>query len=463
MNRLSRITSYLRHPLALVFFLALLLRIGYLMLMLAQVGTAGLGQSSPDEALYLDAADSVANGLSLESAGVAIFGPGYPVFLGLQVILFGTEAIVLAGAQVFLSSLVALMIGLVAWRLTGKLTIGVIAGILEACSPSSIGLSATFMSEPIFMLLLTTGLLILLRAQRKQGWLGYLLAGVLFAAATLTRGVAVAFVFIVVLFDWLHTIKFGSRGWSEFVGKVSRPIFTMLVVFVGLGFWIAHNKAEKDVANMGMSGPMAMSLVTCLADANGDEAEFIWRYEKFILTTEQLAGDSLSQEALYAERAGDEFTRVLTEKPLTVVSVVVKNAWKLMYSETILPRTQLGALGGPVSETLDASSSVGLNYRITLGVILGMVLLAYRKNIPVAFLAVATWLYFGLLSGMTLWQGPRVFYPSAIGWTLLWAVVAYEIWWAAIGSRRSKPDSGQRSKPSSPKLQPISRTHAPTT
>ncbi|MCH8963787.1 MAG: glycosyltransferase family 39 protein, partial [Planctomycetes bacterium] len=187
----------------LIFFTALLLRGAWLALMCAQHEDTGLLYLAPDCARYVQIGTHLAgmayDGPALDWHSGPIYatpegsmlwsGPGYGLFLGGYFALFGTQAWPILIAQVLMGSVNCVLVWLLAGRLGLSGRVAAIAGTIAALSLTSISLSCMLLTETLFFTLQLTGLLCWVLAFRRNHWLWFVAAALLFGAATFVRGV----------------------------------------------------------------------------------------------------------------------------------------------------------------------------------------------------------------------------------------------------------------------------------
>jgi hypothetical protein len=70
----------------------------------------------------------------------------------------------------------------------------------------------------------------------------------------------------------------------------------------------------------------------------------------------------------------------------------------------------------------------GFDFRVTVLVLISLIVMVVRRQNKLAAVLIAIWLYFGMLSGLTLWQGSRVFYPGQIAWSIMLAYLGVAAW-----------------------------------
>lgn len=164
-----------------------------------------------DPIFYHEFGLSIAAGrgyLTLGGHETAYYPPGYPYFLGFlyragdAVGLDGHHELLVGGTQALMWGVSAMAV-VVAGRLVFDRRVGLTAGILLACWPNLITYAAAFLSESLFVMLLSVMLAALSWAARAAGtagdtnastststrgwWWAVVLASVALAAATMVR------------------------------------------------------------------------------------------------------------------------------------------------------------------------------------------------------------------------------------------------------------------------------------
>jgi 4-amino-4-deoxy-L-arabinose transferase-like glycosyltransferase len=144
--------------------------------------------------------------------------PGYPSFLALIYSVSGLAKRFFAArlTQAFLGATTVPIVYALAFRFfPGKKKVAVLAAYFLALYPMLVIYPLALATENLFIPLIFGALLLLLHATESASARGYLLAGALFGAATLTRSVIFAFVGLAMLWLWFFvkskrgTILFG--------------------------------------------------------------------------------------------------------------------------------------------------------------------------------------------------------------------------------------------------------------
>lgn len=178
--------------------------------MLARSLAAGEGfrwYAEPDLALverYLPF-EAVAENYDPRGVLTSFRAPGYPFFLSLIYRLFGLEErfFIARLIQTFVAASLAPMTYLLAKRLfPEEEKIARISGWLLAVYPYLILYPLALASEVIFIPLVLGAVLVTLKSAESRDWRHFLLAGILFGAAALTRSVILGMVPFVLLWLW---------------------------------------------------------------------------------------------------------------------------------------------------------------------------------------------------------------------------------------------------------------------
>jgi 4-amino-4-deoxy-L-arabinose transferase-like glycosyltransferase len=178
--------------------------------MLARSLAAGEGYrwyAEPDLALverYLPF-EAVAENYDPRGVLTSFRAPGYPFFLSLIYRIFGLEErfFIARIIQAFIAASLAPMTYLLARRLfPGKEKLARISGWLLVFYPYLIVYPLALATEVVFIPLVLGAVLVTLKAAESRDWRYFLLAGILFGAAALTRSVILGIIPFVLAWIW---------------------------------------------------------------------------------------------------------------------------------------------------------------------------------------------------------------------------------------------------------------------
>lgn len=196
----------------------------------------GIGKKAESDAYYYL---QLARGLSEEQAYVIRDGfwpdapsmrrlPAWPFLISITLRLFPglSPDILMRVLCLLLNSLVASMIFLVTWHLFQELSAAVVAGIFYAIHPAGLYFAYNGLSEPMFILLVASGLCLLL--VRCHHWRA---AGVLFLGCScLVRANFILWIVFVALITGVRWLACRSRRVG---GKMHRDTDTTCLIFPG--------------------------------------------------------------------------------------------------------------------------------------------------------------------------------------------------------------------------------------
>jgi hypothetical protein len=134
---------------------------------------------------YYATAIQMVNGLELSALSLR-HTPGYPFFLTGVIALFGIEPLAIAFVQHLLGAASAVLCYFIGKIVANRL-VGLAAGLLTGVNTTLVAYEHHILTEPLYVfLMLSSILLLVVAARRKPGWL-FVLAGCVIGVATLTR------------------------------------------------------------------------------------------------------------------------------------------------------------------------------------------------------------------------------------------------------------------------------------
>lgn len=163
--------------------------------------------------------------------------PGYPAFLGATFKLFGEGVAQTAGANIVVMLLTIVVVYAIALLLFDRRTALVAAGAL-AVWPGQVYFASLTLSEPLFTLLFSLAVLLMLAAPRLDRSRGIcvLAFGIVTGAAVLTRGQALLLLPLAVL-CW----RIDGERWRSAIGW---GMLAAIVVGLMLAPWAARNQQQ---------------------------------------------------------------------------------------------------------------------------------------------------------------------------------------------------------------------------
>jgi hypothetical protein len=419
------VKRYLFHPFTLVFIAALVVRAFYLWAAVGQIGAAALLTLSPDVSQYVSAASAIAGHFRFDTDGVVIFGPGYPAFLGAVIWILGMRAVALAVVHIILSSLGAALLTLFAYRLTHNRSVAIVAGVINAVSLTSVALSAAFLSDTLFVVLVLIGLLALTTGFEQGRFRWYVLAGVILSAALLARSVAMFLLVIVAVMALVYpTPPFGASMLSRKRMLTGAALACLIMLAVGTA-WTIRNHSRYGFAQIAFSVPHGISRLTCLAETDGTSDAITQCVDQWTIAAQQASGEK-SFFGRYNTRAMAEFWSVARNRPFHLARTYLDNVKNNITCESEMQYAQLPQWRPGFETVTRVIYKKGLQYRAIVLALAGVVILLYRRQYRLVAMAGVIGVCFAASAGFSLWQGSRIFYPGQIAWAVLggYALVA---------------------------------------
>ena len=185
-------------------------------------------QPQSDFGFYFGAAARMAAGAGYTMNGepTAYWPIGWPGLLSLAFRAFGSHLWVGLALQVVITTAIAVLVYLIAHRLTGSGTVGLVGGLAWTLLPDQLAWTSILGSEPLFALLLLCGLYALIAS---EGWRRPAIAGVALGAACVVRPTALLVPAIVVIILIVHRRRVGAA-----LAEGALLLLVMLVVVAPL-------------------------------------------------------------------------------------------------------------------------------------------------------------------------------------------------------------------------------------
>jgi hypothetical protein len=418
----------IRDPFFYVFVTALVIRLAYLLAMAGQIDLGNIIAISPDTNLYIESATAISDRFDFTTKGVLVFGPGWPLFLAVPVFFFGQHSLVLILVQILLSSFGAWLTAQLAYQLIHNKPVAIIAGLFNAISLTSITLGVALLSDTLFFVLVLAGLSLFLRSMETGHRSLSVWAGLAFSWAALTRGVGM-FLFIMLI---LIAITYRNhRNGAPFVSrktKIRNALLSIMIIVFCVTAWGVRNYAVYGLSHISFSGPRGFSKLICLTRSQSDGIEYDECLSEFAA---QAASDAESENDFYRHynrHVQSSFIKLAFDHPMQMGKALVKNIIDNIHCESELQYLQLPEWRQGFSRLAQVIYSKGLDYRASLLALIGLILLIWRHKYRPALILAFIWIYFALFSGLTLWQGSRIFYPGQIAWGILASYTLVSLW-----------------------------------
>ncbi|RKX30260.1 MAG: hypothetical protein DRP46_05815 [Candidatus Zixiibacteriota bacterium] len=409
MNIVNVIRQIGKGPL-MIYAIALVLRLLYLLVMLPQIGPEHIVNQMPDTATYIEAADYLFGRSLTGQYELYLAGVGYPLFLGICTMLFGKVYWLILLMQIMLSSLSCVFIYKIARLLIKIKIVSLIAGILAAISLTSISLANALLTETLFFFLFTLSLYLFFKGMSTNSWRRVIIAGVLIGLAVLVRSAVLFFPVLLVIFAVLFPVHGQVEGRRQLIlkGIVAALIMVSIMSIWGIRNKVAHDSFTVSGTGMGAAQKYLAAGVLYITSPQSSQGFIAFR-------------DSLYRESLtdfnsgnYAEYHGNIRRMVIStfrQYPSLFIETYISNIWDNITVTSALHHVQIPRYKEKY-EAVEQKINYGFNNPLVLILtITGFFILA-RRNLNIAVILLMIPLYFALMSGVTFGQGSRIFFPA---------------------------------------------------
>ncbi|MFH2037620.1 MAG: glycosyltransferase family 39 protein [Candidatus Zixiibacteriota bacterium] len=421
MKIIPRIKNYLynpeNRPAIIIFFSAFILRILYLIIMLATNQSNSLINMFPDSIKYIEAGEYL---LGIGGKGefeLFLVGPGYPIILGLTQILTGGNFVPLIFIQIILSSLTCVYIYNIALLILKNKSLAFISGLLVALSITSIGLANGILSETTFFFLFVLSVYLYLKAALHKKNNLFIHSGIIGGLAILIRSTTILFPFIFICIAILIPLALTPYKRKELI---KNSLITALIMIIITLAWSSRNYFKYDVFTVSSTGAGAAKIYLAGMVNFTIEDRPKWQYKP--------VKDSIFNACLPDIKAGN-FKKYYNDALEYVSSTFRKNPDYFIgqYYDAIVDNITI--VSGLHFRQMPRYSEQFNNWELILYKgnnssvvfvfsILGFLIIA-RKNLQIALMFLIIMLYFAVTSGVTFWQGSRIFYPAIITQSIL--------------------------------------------
>jgi 4-amino-4-deoxy-L-arabinose transferase-like glycosyltransferase len=247
--------------------------------------------------------------------------------------------------------------------------------------------------------------------------MNFILAGVIFGLAVLTRSVLLYFPVVIVLLAFLYRPPAEKTWRRRRLLQTTVTIFIMLVISFS---WGIRNKAVHDTFTVSGTGRLAAKLFL----AN----EVMIRAEGRHVRDFKTVRDSLYQDAssryrrgTYAEAEKDNRQFVLNvfkNHPLIFIKTYFMNVLKNITAVSSIQHLQLPQYSD-ILHKIDLYVNRRYHNPLVLIFSLTGLVLLMRRNIRIALILLLVAGYFALLTGVTFAQGSRIFFPAIVAQSIL--------------------------------------------
>ncbi len=426
-SRLKRIIG--RKDLVVLFVVALLIRLAFLMVMRSQVGDDKFLSLAPDTVGYVAVADDMMVFRISPNGGTMIFGPGYGFFLALCFFLFGKQSLAIIVVHIILGAVNCLLISLIGENVTGSRRVGIMAGLISAVSFTAISLSAILLSETFFFFLFALGNLLFLRGLKVGETALGVVSGLLIGLAALTRGMVQFWPVVMVIFAAIVLRRYpGQRFFVRPGDLFKRALIAPLIASIIIGAWMARNYHYHHLAILSGAGPHGIGRLTAVTQARLEHrsiedvyAARLEEYRRENSITNYSYYDEYSMHMSYARR-------MLAEHPWPLIQTYLETIRENVLAQNELYYAQLPRYANRITDELTRYRRYHVQWLTVFLTMLGFFLMVRARQWTALIFLGALYLYFVIMVGLGMWQGSRLFYPAQLAWSIAVAFLFMEIW-----------------------------------
>jgi len=416
-SKKSRHAGWPRMNLPLVIFvIAIVVRAVFLLAMLFFHEGSSPEVMFPDTTKYIDAADFLFGRNETGEYQLLLVGPGYPVFLGLLMTIFGQSYSIVLMIQIVLSAATAACLAAVARLLYNNRLLAFLTGLIAALSLTSISLAAALLSDTLLLFLFVFSVYLCFRGIQEDRRTLLTVAGLLGGLSILVRSVALFLPPLVIIFAFLAPASWRSPSRRTFINSVLVAAIMILIPLV----WAGRNVARHDIFTVAETGPGAARLflagkVLHTARERPPHEYRAFRDSLYAATVPNI--ESGRYKKLHDETRAFIFSTIQKYPGLflrTYLATVLGNATAI----SALHNIQLPHLAN-LFDRFDRNFNPGhKNPLILLLTLIGSVLLI-RKNARPTLMLLGIIICFAAASGVTFGQGSRIYFPAQTAWPIM--------------------------------------------
>ncbi len=418
--------------LALILALAFFLRLFFFVMALKRPDISFMDKDSPG---YITLAHNLRDAYGPSEKDIPMIHlslvrtPIYPAFLALCETISNSDYRGALLAQVFLGVIVVLLVFLLALNLFAP-EAALMAALVAALDPVSIGYSLMVLTENLFAFLFTAAFVIWWYGLAHRKLIFHALSGLLFGFATLTRPILLYFPLLLLPITLI-------TGFSDRSKRVWKAAALLIAFAVPAGSWMAYNQVRTG--SFLLSTIDGVNLLYYRAAGTMAEVDNLpIEYERQRLR-EQLPDTELSTPADYARLRKEQIDlamRVLREHPWCAIKVWIKGAWVMVRDTGWIQTLTLAGISvrghdkpSFIFRLPAALFSIGILYA---GVVLGIIMMWVQRARKKLLILLSVLGYFLLISA-----GPEAYARFRVPIVPLLAVLSGAGWYWTY--RRIRP------------------------
>ncbi len=395
-----------------LFALGLLLRVGYVLMAVNNIGVDRFINITPDSQTYLAASREIFGSDAYGLFALYLVGPGYGFILGLLRVVFGEGFVPGMCFSIIMGALAPVAVYLFAYGIFRHLRLALLAGLICAVSHTSLSMSGRILTDQTFFTLHCFTLVCLIEGLRKGKWKWFVWAGLLCGVAALIRPAGQFWPYIFLALPFLLPLPAVFVSRTQLLGRVA--VVGLLALSMTLS-WSARNYFVNGVFTFGSVGILtARNCVVAQIDS-ARTGQKIWDLRKVY---ENEDGDHSISFAESNENMQRRVKQTIAAEPGKFVNFYFSNLWEnAIVSNSYLPDDfpMLRELGwAQIWEVLKDIN------RVLNGIfVLSLVVLAVDRRWSALVILGIVFAYFTLVTGFSFWQGSRLHYPAEMAWAVL--------------------------------------------
>ncbi len=409
---------------ALIFLIAFILRIIYLVLMQSQYTSLVILHLLEDSQTYISIAEYFM-GINVAGADdLLLAGPGYGLILAGLFKIFGFTSWPILIIQIILSSAGCVLIYKIALLLSKNSMVSLIAGILAAISLTSISLSAAVLTDCLFFSMLALSIYLYFLGLQNGLWKYFIFCGVILGAATLVRSIGIFFPIVLIFIAFLFPLDLSRLSRKQMLIKSILTGFLIIIIALP---WAIKNKTEHGLFTVSETGALAArnylaSRVIFEAEKSGTLIEI----RDWMAAPKTIHGvpETAAQRHDHAVAVVKE---TFSRYPGTFIRVFFKNIWENIGALSTIHSLQIPRLRTLFDFYTGQLFTKGTSRLTFFMSLIGFILFFGDGKKREALILALIYLYFAFLSGFTYWQGSRIFYPGQLAWSILMGFCLYKI------------------------------------
>jgi len=396
-----------------LWFIALVLRVVYMLVALQNLGMQKFWTWTYDTNLYWTVSEHILAGH--ESGGYALLrvGPGYGMILAGIRILFDSDPLYAILFSVVMGSLAPVFIYLLAMNLIDTRRVALSAGLISAVSLISITLSCLILTDQAFFTLFAAALVCYVRGFRTGNLRWFVAAGLIGAAGALVRPSGEMCFLLFLFVPLVIPIQSGFSSRWDMIKRAGLASVIMLLVILS---WSTRNYVKEDLFVFSANGVYTLqgTVLAQVKAAHTEDLTIMEFRQQCEDTDSALVGNYVEGYRRAKDRILDEF---LTH-PNWFVRAYFSNLDDNIKAYNYDAERQIPAIHD-MAHYFNQINRTWLAYTVMIVAFFGLVILLIDKNYLAGSLLGITFAYFTLIIGLSFWQGSRLHYPAEIAWAIL--------------------------------------------